>query len=114
LSNIFAVLAIFISCLGLLGLAMFTAEQRVKEIGIRKVLGASIGSLFTLLSAEFMTLIGMAIAIALPLAGMPPMAGCKALLTVRHYSVGLCTFRWLIIMIALLTISLQIMKAALG
>src|SRR6185436_18820060 len=49
LSNGFAFLAIFISCLGLLGLAMFTAEQRTKEIGIRKVLGASVASLFTLL-----------------------------------------------------------------
>ncbi len=45
LSVIFAVLAIFISCLGLLGLSMFTAQQRVREIGIRKVLGASAGSL---------------------------------------------------------------------
>src|SRR4030095_322611 len=50
LADCFAFLAIFITCLGLLGLAMFTAEQKVKEIGIRKVLGASIPSLFALLS----------------------------------------------------------------
>ena len=57
LSNYFAVLAIFISCIGLLGLAMFTAEQRTKEIGIRKVLGANLVSLFTLLSGEFISLV---------------------------------------------------------
>jgi hypothetical protein len=67
LSVIFAGLAIFISCLGLLGLSIFTASQRVKEIGVRKVLGASIGSLFTLLSKEFFMLVGLAFAIAAPL-----------------------------------------------
>ena len=54
LSYCFSILAIFISCLGLLGLAMFTAEQRTREIGIRKVLGASVASLFRLLSKEFL------------------------------------------------------------
>lgn len=67
LSVIFAGLAIFISCLGLLGLSIFTASQRVKEIGVRKVLGASIGSLFTLLSKEFLLLVCVAFAIAAPL-----------------------------------------------
>jgi putative ABC transport system permease protein len=67
LSNYFAFLAIFISCLGLLGLAMFTAEQRTKEIGIRKVLGASISGLFSLLSKEFLQLVGIAFLIAAPL-----------------------------------------------
>ena len=68
LSNVFAFLAIFISCLGLLGLAMFTAEQRIKEIGIRKVLGASVGSLFALLSREFLILVFISLLIASPLA----------------------------------------------
>jgi predicted permease len=68
LSDSFAFLAVFISCLGLLGLAMFTAEQRVKEIGIRKVLGASVTSLFTLLSREFLILVFIALLIASPLA----------------------------------------------
>lgn len=68
LSDGFAFLAIFISCLGLLGLAMFTAEQRLKEIGIRKVLGASVGSLFTLLSSEFLILVIIAMVIATPIA----------------------------------------------
>jgi putative ABC transport system permease protein len=68
LSMIFALLAIFISCLGLLGLSMFTAEQRTKEIGIRKVLGAGMPALFNLLSREFLVLVGVAFAIATPLA----------------------------------------------
>jgi putative ABC transport system permease protein len=67
LSVIFAGLAIFISCLGLLGLSIFTATQRVKEIGVRKVSGASVGSLFTLLSKEFLLLVTLAFAIAAPL-----------------------------------------------
>jgi ABC-type antimicrobial peptide transport system permease subunit len=68
LSYCFSILAIFISCLGLLGLAMFTAEQRTKEIGIRKVLGASISSLFRLLSKEFIVLVSIALLIASPIA----------------------------------------------
>jgi len=67
LSVIFAALAIFISCLGLLGLSMFTAEQRIKEIGIRKVLGASVPALFALLSRSFLGLVGIAFVIAAPL-----------------------------------------------
>ena len=69
LSDYFAFLAILISSLGLLGLAMFTAEQRTKEISIRKVLGASIASLFHLLSKEFLWLILIALIIASPLPG---------------------------------------------
>jgi putative ABC transport system permease protein len=68
LSDAFAFLAIFISCLGLLGLAMFTTEQRIKEIGIRKVLGASASSLFTLLSKDFLILVLIALFIATPFA----------------------------------------------
>ncbi len=68
LSVIFAILAIFISCLGLLGLSIFTAIQRTKEIGIRKVLGANSSSLFQLLSKEFLILVGVAFLIAAPLA----------------------------------------------
>jgi putative ABC transport system permease protein len=67
LSVIFAGLAIFISCLGLMGLSIFTAAQRVREIGVRKVLGASVVSLFTLLSKEFLVLVGLAFAIAVPI-----------------------------------------------
>ena len=68
LANIFAFLAIFISCLGLFGLATFTAEQRTKEIGVRKVLGASSRSIVKLLSANFLKPIILAFLIAFPLA----------------------------------------------
>ncbi|NDU97626.1 ABC transporter permease [Spirosoma terrae] len=68
LANYFAVIAIFIACLGLFGLAMFTAEQRTKEIGVRKVLGASVPSIVALLSKDFLKLVLIAIGIASPLA----------------------------------------------
>ncbi|MEO6686467.1 MAG: FtsX-like permease family protein, partial [Dyadobacter sp.] len=64
----FGILAIVISCLGLLGLAAFTAEQRTKEIGIRKVMGANVASVIALLSKDFMKLILVSIIIASPLA----------------------------------------------
>ena len=69
LSNVFAVLAIMISCLGLLGLVMFSAEQRTKEIGIRKVLGASIAQIINLLSKDFLKLVIVAFLIAAPISG---------------------------------------------
>jgi ABC-type antimicrobial peptide transport system permease subunit len=68
LSGYFAFLAIFISCLGLLGLTIFTAEQRIREMGIRKVLGASFSTIFSLLSKEFLLLVTIALLIAFPLA----------------------------------------------
>jgi len=64
----FATLAIFIACLGLLGLAMFTAEQRTREIGIRKVLGASVGGILGLLTKDFLKLVVLSILVASPLA----------------------------------------------
>ncbi|HSC54513.1 MAG TPA: ABC transporter permease [Phnomibacter sp.] len=67
LAGVFAVLAIFISCLGLLGLASFVAEQRTKEIGIRKVIGASVFNVWYLLSKEFVLLVTIACVIAVPL-----------------------------------------------
>ena len=68
LSFFFAVLAIFISCLGLFGLASFVAEQRTKEIGVRKVLGASVFNLWQLLSKDFVGLVILSCGIAIPVA----------------------------------------------
>lgn len=68
LSKIFALLAIIISCLGLFGLSAYTAEQRRKEIGIRKVLGSSVSGIVRLLSKDFMGLVLVAIVLAIPLA----------------------------------------------
>jgi putative ABC transport system permease protein len=68
LSSYFAVLAIFISCLGLFGMASFVAEQRTKEIGVRKVLGASVVNLWRLLSTEFFVLVVLSSLIAIPIA----------------------------------------------
>jgi ABC-type antimicrobial peptide transport system permease subunit len=67
LAALFATLAIFISCLGLFGLAAYTAEQRTKELGIRKVLGASVPGLAGLLSREFLQLVFLSCLVAFPL-----------------------------------------------
>jgi len=68
LSGIFATLAIFISCLGLFGLAAYVAEQRTKEIGVRKVLGASVFSLWQLMSKDFVALVFVSLLVAIPAA----------------------------------------------
>lgn len=68
LATFFAILAIFISCLGLFGLASFVAEQRTKEIGVRKVLGASVFNLWRMLSKDFVVLVFIACFIAVPIA----------------------------------------------
>lgn len=68
LSSFFAVLAIFISCLGLFGMASFMAEQRIKEIGVRKVLGASVFNLWRLMTKDFILLVLIALLIAVPVA----------------------------------------------
>jgi putative ABC transport system permease protein len=68
LSTIFAVLGIFISCLGIFGLASFLAEQRIKEIGVRKVLGASVINLWSLLSKDFVVIVFISFLIATPIA----------------------------------------------
>ncbi len=68
LAGVFAALAIFISCLGLFGMASFVAEQRTKEIGVRKVLGASVFNVWRLLSKEFVILVGISLFIAVPAA----------------------------------------------
>jgi putative ABC transport system permease protein len=67
LSKYFAGFAILISCLGLFGLASFTAERRLKEIGVRKILGSSVWSIVLLLTSDFTKMVGAAILIALPI-----------------------------------------------
>jgi len=115
LANCFSFLAIFISCLGLLGLAMFTAEQRTKEIGVRKVLGASISSLFVLLSKEFLVFVVIALLIATPIAWW---AMHKWL---QDYAYKIDISWWMFVMaglvailIALITVSFQAIKAAIA
>lgn len=115
LSKCFAALAIFISCLGLLGLVIFTAEQRTKEIGIRKVLGASVGSVFSLLSKEFVKLVLIAIVIATPIAWW----AINNWLQSFEYKVDISWWMFAIagmaaLLIALVTVSFQAIKAALA
>ena len=114
LSNAFAFLAIFISCLGLLGLTMFTTEQRTKEIGIRKILGAPLFSLFNLLSRELFILISIAIVIASPLAWY----FMNNWLAGYAYKIDITIWIFILagvlaILIALVTISFQTIKALL-
>jgi ABC-type antimicrobial peptide transport system permease subunit len=68
LASSFAILAIFISCLGIFGLASFVAEQRTKEIGVRKVMGASVFNLWSMLSKDFVVLVIVSLCIAMPVA----------------------------------------------
>ncbi len=113
LANYFAFLAIFISCLGLLGLVIFTSEQRTREFGIRKVLGASPVILFNLLSKEFIMLVLIAIIIASPLAWLAMHNWLKDF--VYHIDISWWMFviaGALSILIALVTVSFQAIKAA--
>ncbi|WP_247233094.1 ABC transporter permease [Telluribacter sp. SYSU D00476] len=114
LFGVFAGIAIFISCLGLLGLSMFMAEQRTKEIGVRKVLGASVGNLVALLSKDFMKLVLIAIVIASPIAwyAMDRWLQDFAYRTdIQWWVFALAGI--VAILIALFTISFQSIKAAL-
>jgi putative ABC transport system permease protein len=111
---IFTALAIFIACLGLFGLATFTAEQRTKEIGVRKVLGASVMSIVILLSKDFLKLVLIAVLIASPIAWL----AMNRWLQDFAYKIDI---EWwvfagaglLAVGIALLTVSFQSVKAAL-
>lgn len=113
LSNLFGGLAIFISCLGLFGLAAYSAGQRTKEIGVRKILGASVSSLMQLLSLSFLKMVGFSIVIAVPIAIYLMNNWLKSF--DFHTNVS-----WIIIVftaagtlgIALLTVSFQAYKAA--
>jgi putative ABC transport system permease protein len=114
LSALFAGLTIFISCLGLFGLATYMAENRKKEIGIRKVLGASISSITTLLSVDFIKLVLLAIIIASPIAWWTMntwLQGYTYRIQVEWWVFVLAGF--VAVAIALLTVSFQSLKAAL-
>lgn len=115
LAGLFAGLTIFISCLGLFGLATYVAENRVKEIGIRKILGASVAGITTLLSKDFVKLVMVSFLIAAPMAwwGMHKW--------LQHYTYRVNIEWWvfalaafLSVMIALLTVSYQSIRAAIS
>jgi putative ABC transport system permease protein len=110
---LFAVLAVIIACLGLLGLAVYSVLQRSKEIGIRKVLGASIQQLFILLSGRFMKLVGIATLVAMPIAWLAIQNWLENY--AFHISVSLLYLLLpaaIILGIALLTISWQTISSA--
>lgn len=113
LAGLFAGLTILISCLGLFGLATYLAENRIKEIGIRKILGASITGITTLLSKDFVKLVLISLLIAIPLAWW----GMDKWLQSYTYRVGIEWWVFAIagslsLLIALLTVSYQSIKAA--
>ncbi len=115
LAKIFSILAIIISCLGLFGLATYTAEQRKKEIGVRKVLGASVSRIVNLLSKDFLKLVFISILIAIPLAWYAMQNWLESF----AYRIEI---NWLVfviagavaISIALFTVSFQAFKAAMA
>ncbi|WP_121355029.1 ABC transporter permease [Flavisolibacter nicotianae] len=110
----FTIIAILISCLGLFGLATFSAEQRIKEIGIRKVLGASVSSLVGLLSKEFVRLVLIALVIASPIAWFVMNKWLEDF--AYRTSIGWWVFATTgvtALVIALITVSFQAVKAAL-
>ncbi len=114
LAGVFASLAIFISCLGLFGLAAYTAERRIKEIGIRKVLGASVSGLAGLLSKDFLKLVGISCLIAFPIA----LWAINNWLQSYQYRISIHWWVFAIagimaILIALVTVSFQAIRAAL-
>ena len=114
LAGVFAALAVFISCLGLFGLAAYTAERRIKEIGIRKVLGATVAGLTGLLSKDFLKLVCISCIIAFPIAWW----AINNWLQSYQYRISI---QWWVfamagvvsLVIALATVSFQAIKAAL-
>lgn len=113
LSNLFGGFAIFISCLGLLGLALYTAEQRSKEISIRKVLGANLSDILILLNKDFMKLVIIANLIAIPVAYIL----VAKWLEKYDYKISINPWPFLLalltsVLIALITVSMQTFKVA--
>jgi putative ABC transport system permease protein len=113
LTALFAGLTIFISCLGIFGLVAYMAERRIKEIGIRKVLGASVSSITVLLSGDFIKLVFIAICIAIPVAWL----AMNKWLQGYNYHIDISPWTFLAagfiaILIAVVTVSFQAIKAA--
>ena len=111
--NSFTMMAIAISCLGLFGLAAFSAEQRNKEVAVRKVLGATVSDLVGLLSTDFLKLVGLALVIAIPLSWWTMQKWLQGF----AYRVPLSWWMFalagvLAIGIALVTVSFQAIRAA--
>ena len=115
LATYFAVIAILISCLGLFGLAAYTAERRIKEIGVRKVLGASVASLVALLSADFTKLVLIAFVIAAPLTWYLMHTFLQQYAYHTELSPGVFALTGLLaLLVAWLTVSYQSVRAALA
>ncbi len=115
LFNVFAGIAIFISCLGLFGLATYTAQVKIKEIGIRKVLGASVAGIVQLLSRDFLKLIIIAIIIAIPVAWWAMNKWLQGFAYRVNLSWWVFALAGIIaLLIALLTVSFQAIKAAIA
>ena len=115
LAALLAVLAIFISCLGLFGLASFTAEQRVKEIGIRKVLGASVLNLWQMLSKDFVMLVFTSCIIAIPIGWYGMNEWLKGYEYKTNIGIGIFVAVVSIAMaVTLITVSFQAVKAAMA
>ena len=115
LASIITIIAIFISCLGLFGLASYMAEQRTKEIGVRRVLGASVPNIWQLLSKDFVVLVLIACLIAAPVAWYL----MNNWLSTYQYkiNIGFGVFALVIaasVVITLLTVSFQAIKAAIA
>ena len=111
----FSSLAIFIACIGLLGLAAYTTQQRTREIGIRKVLGASVGNITKMLSIDFLKLVFIASLIAFPAAWWAMHKWLQGFAYRIHISVWVFIIAgFLSVLIALITISFQTIKAAIA
>jgi ABC-type antimicrobial peptide transport system permease subunit len=113
LATFFAILTIFISCLGLFGLASFTAEQRTKEIGVRKVLGASVLNVWKLLSKDFLLLVFISLLISIPVSYFFMKDWLKNYQYRINISLWVFIFTGVIaLLITLITVSFQAIKAA--
>ena len=113
--NFFTLLAILIASLGLFGLATYTIHLRVKEVGIRKVLGASVSSIASLVSSDFLKLVGIGFLVAIPMAWMAIekwLEGFSYHITLQWWVFGLAGF--MAVLIAILTVSTQSIKVALS